>query len=58
MTSDLGLARNFSDLGLAGGCNHIYPGHVTAGITFFVIWLFSIGPRLLGFVFIVLHLPY
>ena len=33
MTSDLGLARNLSGLGLAAESNHIYPSHVTAGIT-------------------------
>ena len=33
MTSDLGLARNLSGLGLAAKSNHIYPSHVTAGIT-------------------------
>lgn len=33
MTSDLGLARNLSGLGLAAGSNHIYPGYVMAGIT-------------------------
>ena len=33
MTPDLGLARNLSGLGLAAGSNHIYPSHVTAGIT-------------------------
>ena len=33
MTSNLGLAYNLFDLGLAAGLNYIYPGHVTAGIT-------------------------
>ena len=33
MTSNLGLVRNLPSLGLAAGSNHIYPGHVTAGIT-------------------------
>ena len=33
MTSDLGLACNFSDVGLAAGSNHIYPDHMTASIT-------------------------
>ena len=31
--SDLGLAHNFFDLGLAAGSNHIYPGHMMANIT-------------------------
>ena len=33
MTSDLGLVRNLSGLGLATGFNYIYLGHMTAGIT-------------------------
>ena len=33
MTSDLGLAYNFSGLSLAAGSNYIYLGHVTAVIT-------------------------
>ena len=33
MTFDLGLAHNFSDLDLVARFNHIYPGHVTTGIT-------------------------
>ena len=33
MTSDLGLALNFSGLGLAARSNHIYLGNMIADIT-------------------------
>lgn len=35
MKFDLSLALNLFSLGLAAGCNCIYPCHVTAVITYF-----------------------